>query len=281
MHGYLAFDSDGELLTPFPDLAEHQHRRGRRATERRVRAQHPAPVERRAPLSGHLGRRGSCRSDRAPDHAGRLRPLAAHRSEGARHRRRQRHVPHRYRRRQATTPRCSPSSISSPPRPAADLRLADLLPTIRLAGEQAGELTESGAKLLDPTGRLRPGAPDVPTRGRRRNRHGGHQFRRAAYRERQRRHQHLRDGRARGRTQPSPPRAGPGHHSGRGSGGDGALQQRGQRTRTLGSACSPSSPPHSGSPSRTPRRSSQTLFAAALNGAPGLRRAAGLQLPVR
>ena len=35
-------------------------------------------------------------------------------------------------------------------------RLAELLPTIRLAGEQAGELTDSGSELLDPTGRLRP-----------------------------------------------------------------------------------------------------------------------------
>ena len=35
MHGYLAFDADGELLTPVPDLAQHQHRRRRRAAERR------------------------------------------------------------------------------------------------------------------------------------------------------------------------------------------------------------------------------------------------------
>jgi len=39
----------------------------------------------------------------------------------------------------------------------AELRLADLLPTIRLAGETAGELTAAGAQLLDPTGRLQPG----------------------------------------------------------------------------------------------------------------------------
>jgi sugar (pentulose or hexulose) kinase len=39
------------------------------------------------------------------------------------------------------------------------LTLADLLPTIKPAGEPAGELTESGARLLDPTGRLRPGVP--------------------------------------------------------------------------------------------------------------------------
>lgn len=46
-----------------------------------------------------------------------------------------------------------------------EVRLADLLPTIRLAGEPAGELNESGAKLLDPTGRLRPGVPMCPPEG--------------------------------------------------------------------------------------------------------------------
>src|SRR5690349_6484061 len=45
------------------------------------------------------------------------------------------------------------------------LTLADLLPTIKPAGEPAGELTESGARLLDPTGRLRPGVPLCPPEG--------------------------------------------------------------------------------------------------------------------
>jgi sugar (pentulose or hexulose) kinase len=46
-----------------------------------------------------------------------------------------------------------------------ELRLAELLPTIRLAGEPAGELTAPGAKLLDPTGRLRPGISMCPPEG--------------------------------------------------------------------------------------------------------------------
>jgi sugar (pentulose or hexulose) kinase len=46
-----------------------------------------------------------------------------------------------------------------------ELALADLLPMIRLAGEAAGELTELGAKLLDPTGRLRPGVVMCPPEG--------------------------------------------------------------------------------------------------------------------
>lgn len=46
-----------------------------------------------------------------------------------------------------------------------ELRLADLLPTIEIAGQAAGELTEAGAKLLDPTGRLRVGIPFCPPEG--------------------------------------------------------------------------------------------------------------------
>jgi sugar (pentulose or hexulose) kinase len=46
-----------------------------------------------------------------------------------------------------------------------ELTLADLLPRIASAGEPAGELTEAGATLLDPTGRLRPGTPLCPPEG--------------------------------------------------------------------------------------------------------------------
>jgi sugar (pentulose or hexulose) kinase len=46
-----------------------------------------------------------------------------------------------------------------------ELVLADLLPTIRRAGDAGGHLTPSGAKLLDPTGRLRPGIPMCPPEG--------------------------------------------------------------------------------------------------------------------
>ena len=46
-----------------------------------------------------------------------------------------------------------------------DLKLAGLLPTVLSAGEEAGRLTEEGAGLLDPTGRLRPGAPLCPPEG--------------------------------------------------------------------------------------------------------------------
>jgi sugar (pentulose or hexulose) kinase len=46
-----------------------------------------------------------------------------------------------------------------------DLQVAELLPAIRVAGDPAGELTEEGARRLDPTGQLRPGAPMCPPEG--------------------------------------------------------------------------------------------------------------------
>jgi sugar (pentulose or hexulose) kinase len=46
-----------------------------------------------------------------------------------------------------------------------DLRLADLLTVVKIAGDRAGELTEAGAGVLGPTGRLRPGAAMCPPEG--------------------------------------------------------------------------------------------------------------------
>ncbi|RZU33994.1 xylulokinase [Blastococcus saxobsidens] len=46
-----------------------------------------------------------------------------------------------------------------------ELTLADLLPAVARAGEPAGTLTEAGARLLDPSGRLRPGVPVCPPEG--------------------------------------------------------------------------------------------------------------------
>lgn len=43
--------------------------------------------------------------------------------------------------------------------------LRDLLPRVIAAGRPAGELTDAGAQLLDPTGTLRPGVPFCPPEG--------------------------------------------------------------------------------------------------------------------
>ncbi|MDR2571200.1 MAG: ATPase [Oscillospiraceae bacterium] len=44
-------------------------------------------------------------------------------------------------------------------------KLLDILPKVLCAGEEAGCLTEAGAKLLDPTGNLKPGIPFCPPEG--------------------------------------------------------------------------------------------------------------------
>ena len=44
-------------------------------------------------------------------------------------------------------------------------KIRDLLPKVLLAGEDAGTLTAEGAKLLDPTGTLQPGVPICPPEG--------------------------------------------------------------------------------------------------------------------
>lgn len=50
-------------------------------------------------------------------------------------------------------------------RGADGIRIADLLPEVRSAGDDAGELTPEGAALLDPSGTLRPGVPLCPPEG--------------------------------------------------------------------------------------------------------------------
>ena len=41
-------------------------------------------------------------------------------------------------------------------------KIRDLLPTVLVAGQDAGCLTAEGAKLLDPSGSLKPGIPMCP-----------------------------------------------------------------------------------------------------------------------
>src|SRR5699024_11594489 len=45
------------------------------------------------------------------------------------------------------------------------ITLEDCLPKVLLAGDQAGSLTEEGAKMLDPSGTLQPGVPLCPPEG--------------------------------------------------------------------------------------------------------------------
>ena len=44
-------------------------------------------------------------------------------------------------------------------------KIREILPEVLVAGEDAGVLTEEGAKLLDPTGTLQSGIPMCPPEG--------------------------------------------------------------------------------------------------------------------
>lgn len=46
-----------------------------------------------------------------------------------------------------------------------DWKIADIIPQVLVAGEDAGILTEEGAKLLDPSGKLEAGCPMAPPEG--------------------------------------------------------------------------------------------------------------------
>jgi sugar (pentulose or hexulose) kinase len=164
MHGYLAFDSDGELLTPFRTWRNTNtgEAAGRLSTVFGYNIPHRWSVAHlyQAILNGedHVSRIGHLTTLAGYVHW----QLTAQKVLGI-----------------GDASGMFPIDIAAGSYDAAmldqfdqlaaktgvELRLADLLPTIRLAGEPAGELTESGAKLLDPTGQLRPGVPMCPPEG--------------------------------------------------------------------------------------------------------------------
>jgi sugar (pentulose or hexulose) kinase len=164
MHGYLAFDSDGELLTPFRTW---RNTNTNEAAERlSVEFGHNIPHRwsvahlYQAILNGeeHVGRIGHLTTLAGYVHwqltgekvvgigdASGMFPIDI--ASGG------------------YDPRMLALFEQLAARSGVELRLADLLPTIRLAGDPAGELTESGATLLDPTARLRPGVLMCPPEG--------------------------------------------------------------------------------------------------------------------
>jgi sugar (pentulose or hexulose) kinase len=164
MHGYLAFDAEGELLTPFRTW---RNTNTGRAAER-LSAEFGVNIPHRWSVA-HLYQAVLDREE----HVGRLDSLTTLAG---------------YVHRQLTGERvlgvgdasgvfpidAATGGWSAPmlarfdelaAEAGAELRLADLLPRIASAGEPAGELTEAGAGLLDPVGWLRPGTPLCPPEG--------------------------------------------------------------------------------------------------------------------
>ena len=95
MHGYMAFDKDGNLLVPVSYMAQHHNRAGSRGTHGSVPIQHSPALEHCPPLSGDIEQRTPCQGYQLSDHAGRLCPLETDGAKGVGHWRSIGHVPHR------------------------------------------------------------------------------------------------------------------------------------------------------------------------------------------
>ena len=166
MHGYLAFDADGELLDPVPDLAQHQHRRGRRAAQRRSSGyniphrwsvahlyqaildgeDHVGRIAHLTTLAGYVHWQLTGEKVLGIGDASGMFPID---------------IAHRRLRRRA----CWPGSTELAAEAGADLRAGRPAaddPARRRAGRRAHR---RGRELLDPTGRLRPGIPMCPPEG--------------------------------------------------------------------------------------------------------------------
>ena len=113
-------------------------------------------------------------------------------------------------------------------------KLREILPQVLNAGEEAGMLTEEGAKLLDPTGRAGSGSSALPAGRRRGHGHGRHQQRGRPYGQCVRWHVRIRHDRAGEASEQGLPGDRHGHDPLRQAGGHGSLQQLHQRHQRMG-----------------------------------------------
>lgn len=97
MHGYLAFDRDGNQLVPFRTWRNTITDRAADLLTKQFSFNIPQ-LEHRAPVSGDSERGSACFLHRLPDNAGRIRTLAADRRTRSWRRRGVWHVPDRQRR---------------------------------------------------------------------------------------------------------------------------------------------------------------------------------------
>ncbi|MCZ2803549.1 FGGY-family carbohydrate kinase [Modestobacter sp. VKM Ac-2983] len=163
MHGYLAFDADGELLAPFRTW---RNTNTGRAAERLSaefgcniphrwsvahlyqavldREEHVSRVDHLTTLAGYVHWQLTGEKVLGVGDASGIFPIGADGGYDA-----------------TMLARFDQLAAEA----GVELTLAELLPTIAVAGQPAGTLTEAGARLLDPTGVLRPGVPLCPPEG--------------------------------------------------------------------------------------------------------------------
>ncbi len=165
MHGYLAFDGDGELLVPF--------RTWRNTTTERAATELSELFAHNIPLRWSVAHLYQAVLDDEP-HVPQIRSLTT--LAGYVHRRLTgRHVlgvgdasgvfPVDPATRDYDARMLDQFDALVADRRPGGLALRELLPEVLVAGQDAGRLTEEGAALLDPTGTLRPGIPLCPPEG--------------------------------------------------------------------------------------------------------------------
>ena len=232
MHGYVALDRRGEAAGAVPHLAEQHHRPGLRRADPAPRLRRAAALEHRPPVPVDPGGAAARAADRPPHHAGRLRPLEAHRRAQDGRGRGLGHVPHRPAQRRLG--RRADGQVRRPHR-AAQARLeAPGHPPRRPARRPPGrEAHRRGREAARPVGQASGRHPAVSSRGRRGHGHGRHQRRAPALGERLRGHLGVRHDRA--GEEPVPRPRGDRHrgHARRKARGHGPLQQRVLRPRRL------------------------------------------------
>ncbi|GAA4065056.1 xylulokinase [Agromyces indicus] len=164
MHGYLAFDADGELLVPFrtwrntstgPAAAELSERFGFNIPQRWSIAHlyqavideepHVSAIRSFTTLAGYVHRLLTGRDVLGVGDASGMFPVDA---DGA-----------------GYDARLIEAFDGLVAERAPGLRAADLLPEVLPAGREAGRLTADGAALLDPSGALQAGVPLCPPEG--------------------------------------------------------------------------------------------------------------------
>lgn len=164
MHGYLAFDSDGKLLVPFRTWRNSNTHQAHEALSELFqyniperwsiahlyqcildKEEHVANVAFFTTLAGYVHWKLSGEKVLGVDDASGMFPIDPE--------------THGWNKRMLAQFSALPEVAAQP------WRIEDLLPKPLVAGSEAGSLTDAGAKLLDPTGTLRPGIPMAAPEG--------------------------------------------------------------------------------------------------------------------
>ena len=164
MHGYLAFDKDGNQLCPFRTWRNTSAEEAAKVLSGKFNFNMLFAVERGPSVPGHAGPRGPREGCRLYHHPVRLCALEAYRQKVISVGDASGMFPI-----DSVTKTYHKGMMETfdalVAKDGYSWRLGDILPEVLVAGQQAGTLTEEGAKLLDPTGKFEAGVMLCPPEG--------------------------------------------------------------------------------------------------------------------